>query len=132
MIPPVHENRKIRQLQVATWCAKAFGSEQAYSVPHRGLRFFEEASEGAQASGVTKEMAHKMVDYVWSRPVGELAQELGGIGVTVLALAEAARLSADLCERNEIVRVLSKPLEHFADRNQVKNDAGFNLSGESK
>lgn len=57
---------------------------------------------------------------------GELSQELGGVGVTLLALAAAANVSADDAELTEIRRVLSKPLEHFWARNKVKNDAGFN------
>jgi hypothetical protein len=88
---------------------------------------FEEAAEGAQAAGCDREMAHLLIDHVWDRPVGKLSQELGGIGVTVLALAEAAGLDADQCERDETARVLAKPLEHFAKRNQAKNDAGFNV-----
>lgn len=118
-------DRLERQKGVSGWALDAFGEAEAMSVSHRGLRFFEEAGEGAQAAGVTVEMAHKMVDYVWGRPVGDLGQELGGIGVTVLALAQAAGYDADAEEVREIERVLSKPIDHFTKRNQVKKDAGF-------
>lgn len=120
--------RSERQEEVSGWAVDAFGSEEALSIPHRGLRMFEEAGEGAQAAGVTLELAHKMVDYIWGRPVGNLGQELGGIGVTVLALAQAAGLDADAEEVREIDRVLSKPREHFSQRNKVKNDAGFRIA----
>jgi hypothetical protein len=122
------EQRDGRQVQVADWCARAFGADHASSLPQRGIRMLEEAAEAAQAAGVRREMAHKLIDYVWDRPAGELAQELGGVGVTVLALAQAAKLSADTCEQDEIARVLAKPIEHFAKRNRVKNDAGFNVA----
>ena len=70
-------------------------------------------------------MAHRLVDYVFSRPVGVLHQELGGVGVCILALAAAAGLSADEEERREVERVLAKPLDHFRQRNAAKNAAGF-------
>lgn len=121
-------NRNRRQTQVAAWCAAAFGRDHAASIPQRGVRLLEEAIEAAQASGADRDMAHKLVDYVFDRPTGELSQELGGVGVTLLALAEAAGVSAEGCECAEIARVLAKPLEHFAKRNQQKNDAGFSVA----
>ncbi len=116
------ESRETRQSTVAEWCRNAFG---ASSLRQRGIRLLEEAAEAAQTCDVDVDMAHRLLDYVWSRPKGALAQELGGVGLTTLALAEAAGLSADGCERAEVQRVLSKPLEHFRKRNQEKNQAGF-------
>jgi hypothetical protein len=123
----VSEGRDARQLQVAAWCAAAFGYGHAASVPQRGVRLAEEAIEAAQAAGCDRAMIHRLVDYVFDRPAGQLAQELGGVGVTALALAQAANLSADECEWAEVARVLSKPLSDFAARNAVKNEAGFNV-----
>jgi NTP pyrophosphatase (non-canonical NTP hydrolase) len=119
------EMRDARQARVAEWCAAAFGIDQASSVEQRGLRLLEEAIEAYQAAGCNREQAHKLVDYVFARPPGKLAQELGGVGITTLALANACGASADAEEARELERVLSKPLAHFAARNQVKNDAGF-------
>lgn len=117
--------RDDRQLSVADWCIAAFGREQAVSLAQRGIRLVEEAIEAAQASGCERDMVHKLVDYVFDRPVGELHQELGGVGVGALALAAAAGLSADECEAREVARILAKPLAHFAARNEAKNAAGF-------
>lgn len=117
--------RDLRQRKVADWCAVAFGSDHAASIPQRGIRHVEEAIEASQAAGCERDMIHKLVDYVFDRPAGELWQELGGSGLTLLALAQAAGVSADECETAEIARVLAKPLEHFTKRNQSKNDAGF-------
>jgi len=117
--------RDTRQKQVADWCAAAFGTDQAASIQQRGVRLLEEAVEVYQACGCDPAMAHKLVDYVFSRPPGTIQQELGGVGVTVLALANAAGISADKAESDEVARVLSKPLAHFTARNQAKNDAGF-------
>lgn len=107
------------------WTRQAFGDEQATSLPQRGLRLLEEAIEAAQAAGVERAMALKLVDYVFDRPPGVLHQELGGVGVTTLALAAAAGLSADDEEEREVARVLAKPLKHFTERNEAKNAAGF-------
>lgn len=117
-----------RQQAIACWCAAAFGFAAATSLPQRGIRLLEEACEAAQAAGVNTEMAHKLVDYVWSRPVGELKQEIGGVGVTLLALAAAVRTSADECEAAEVMRVLAKPIDYFKQRNAVKNAAGFDAT----
>ncbi len=110
--------RDQRQAAVYTWAQAAFGTEQATSLPQRGLRLLEEAIEAYQAAGGAAEPAHR-------RPAGSMKQELGGVGVTVLALAAAAGLSADEAEIEEVDRVLSKPIEHFRKRNEVKNQAGF-------
>lgn len=123
--------RDERQKQVAKWCAAAFGVDHQSSIPQRGVRLLEESIEAYQAAGGRAEMAHKLVDYTFSRPVGELSQELGGVGIGLLALAEAAGISADAEERRELERVLSKPLEHFTKRNQAKNDAGFNVAAQA-
>lgn len=117
--------RDWRQLLVQQWCIRAFGYDEATSIPQRGIRLLEEAAEAAQASDVTEAMAVDMIRYVYSKRKGFLSQELGGVAVTLLALAEAAGLSADHCETGEIQRVPNKPIEHFRERNQVKNDAGF-------
>ena len=117
--------RDIGQRVVAEWCAAAFGQDHAASVEQRGLRHVEEAIEASQSAGCDRAIVHKLVDYVFDRPPGDLNQEIGGSGLTLLALAAAAGLSADAEEQREVDRVKSKPLEHFAKRNRVKNEAGF-------
>lgn len=117
--------RDQRQQRVFDWCVAAFGVGQSTSIEQRGLRLLEEAIEAYQAAGCDPAQAHKLVDYVFARPPGNLSQELGGVGMTVLALANAVGISADDAEARELERVLSKPLAHFAARNKAKNDAGF-------
>ena len=121
--------RDHRQITVADWCERAFGKEQAASVQQRCLRLLEESIEAYQAVGCDEQTAIDLVRYVFSRPKGELRQEIGGIGLVLLSVAQAAGLSAEAEECREIDRVLAKPLEHFTKRNQEKNDAGFLVTG---
>lgn len=123
--------RDERQATVFAWTKEAFTLEQAVSLPQRGLRLLEEALEAFQAAGGNLTMARRLADYVFSRPVGQLHQELGGVGVGLLALAAAADLSADEAERLEVARVLDKPLEHFQKRNAAKNAAGLLMTHHS-
>jgi NTP pyrophosphatase (non-canonical NTP hydrolase) len=117
--------RHARQLAVRCWAAACFGETETTSVEQRGIRLLEEAIEAYQAAGASEAMAHELVRYVFQRPKGELAQELGGVAVTTLLLAEAAGVDADDAECKEIARVLSKSPQEFAARNAAKNAAGF-------
>lgn len=120
--------RDQRQRTVSKWATACFGRNEALSVAQRGMRLVEEAIEAAQAACVPKEKVLAMVEHVYERPAGELHQELGGVGITLLALAQAAQLSADDCEAMELERVLSKPTKYYAERNAAKNAAGFDIS----
>jgi hypothetical protein len=117
--------RDVRQAQIFAWTQRAFSEAQAISLPQRALRLLEEAVEAFQSVGGDPAMAHRLVDYVFSRPIGVLHQELGGVSVCVLALAAAAGLSADVEEHREVQRVLSKPISEFTQRNAAKNAAGL-------
>jgi NTP pyrophosphatase (non-canonical NTP hydrolase) len=118
-----------RQERIAEWAKAAFGEAEATDLVQRGMRLLEESIEAAQAVDMPIEMAHKLVDYVYGRPKGELGQELGGIGITLLCLAAAAGISADQCESTEAERVLSKSLEFWKERNARKNAAGLRAPG---
>lgn len=125
----MYEPRVVRQRVVHDFCVRAFGADHASSVEQRAVRMLEESIEAYQAASGTAEMAHRLIDYIFAKPTGSLVQELGGVGVTVLALAHAAGLNADAAEVAEIERVLSKPPEWFTARNAAKNAAGFDVTG---
>lgn len=115
--------RDDRQDEITQWVIRCFG-EKAMSLTERANRFLEEAFELYQASGMSKEQALRLLDYVYARPVGEPGQEIGGVGISLLALAEALNVSADAEEFEELSRVLSKPPKHFRDRHNLKADQG--------
>ena len=121
-------SRDRRQAMIAAWAELAFGREEATGLPQRGLRLLEEAIEVFQACGAPAELAHELVTHVFKRPCGMIGQELGGVAVSLLALAAAAGRSADAEECLEIHRVLTRPVEDFSRRNAAKNAAGFKIS----
>jgi hypothetical protein len=75
----------------------------------RADRFVEEALELAQTMPeFGAERAHALVDYVFGRPVGERAQEVGGVMVTLAALCNAASISINNSAETELARVWTK------------------------
>lgn len=119
-------DRDHRQHDVFDWVTTAFGPDHANNLAARSTRFFEEAIELFQAGGGDLEMAHRLLDYVFSRPVGELSKEIGAVGLTLLSVAALLGLSATEEEEREIDRVTAIDPQKFAERNREKNDAGFN------
>jgi hypothetical protein len=55
-------------------------------VVERRNRFYEEATEAAQALGMTEQDAHELVAYTFSRPVGEPEKEIGAAALTLASL----------------------------------------------
>ncbi len=93
------------QVQVADWVLEALGEETAKNIPERSLRFAEEAIELTQACGVDAETVHRLVDYVFSRPVGDPAQEVAGALVTLYSAAAALGIDADEELEKELKRI---------------------------
>lgn len=118
--------RNNRQKVLFHWIERAFGQQcDTTSVAERRRRFLEEALELFQAAGGELADVVKFAEHVFSKPVGEVSQEVGGVSVTLLTLCEAFKISAELCEQTEMDRVLSKDLEHFRQRNAAKRAAGL-------
>lgn len=92
------------QRRAGNWVSTALGDECANSRKERNHRFLEEALELVQSLECTRAEAHMLVDYVFDRPTGETPQELGGVVITLAALANAANLSAADCGEAELTR----------------------------
>lgn len=116
------------QANVLAWAVNSFGPI-ARNRDERAARLAEEAIEIAQAEGVSLDIVVRIATRVYSRPAGELWQELGGLGITMLAFAENAGLNVDTCTEREWRRVLSKTPEWWAKKHAEKVEAGTaNLS----
>ena len=93
------------QQRVHPWMLECFGPEISFEADERNRRFFEEAVELVQANGMSREHAHWMVDYVFSRAVGEVPAEVGGVVVTLAALCTAKGVNLEATFEAEVERI---------------------------
>jgi hypothetical protein len=124
--PPVMDGF---QGEVDRWMVKCFGREIADDVPERNHRFLEEALELIQANGATREEAHMLVDYVFDRPVGDVAQELGGVMLTLAALSNASRFYMETAGIVELDRVNQPAIIDKVRAKQATKPASSPLPG---
>lgn len=108
------------QARVAAWLHDTFGMTIAEDGVERNHRFLEEALELCQACGCTKEEANQLVDYVFSRPVGEKGQEVGGVMVTLASLCFAQHLNMVREGENELTRVEQPEVQQKIRDKQAK------------
>lgn len=94
------------QRAVGRWMRGCFVTPEAMTIEQRSFRMLEEANELAQAGGVTREEAHRLVDYVYDRPKGEIEQEIGGVAVTLAGLAEVKNVTVEICAERELHRCI--------------------------
>lgn len=96
------------QDRVKPWMLECFGLVIAADRQERNHRFLEEALELVQSCGATASEAHQLVDYVYGREVGEKAQEVGGVMVTLAALCLAQNLDMHDAAETELARIWTK------------------------
>lgn len=87
-----------------TWIHECFGDAFASSRTERALRFLEEALELAQSSGIGRDYAGRLLDYVFGRPAGEVRQEVGGVMVCLAALCSQAGVDMEQAGWDELRR----------------------------
>ncbi len=92
------------QERTHAWMMECFGAAVVENMDERLHRFLEEAMELAQSLGYTSEQAMTMVDYVWRRPPGNPAQEIGGTMVCLAALCTQIGGDMDICAEVELTR----------------------------
>lgn len=119
------------QSQVREWTTECFGTEAAMHVVDRSHRFTEEALELAQATGTTREDAHKLVDYVYDRPTGEVSNEVGGVLLTTAALCTALGINLWRCARNILPYAWSN-VKRIKAKRASKTSADCPLPGASE
>ena len=116
-----HERRT--QKKVLDWAVRSFGNI-AKNRDERAARLAEEAIEVAQAEGVPEAIVSKILARVYSRPIGELSREIGGVGITLEALAENAGHDLEADTEREWRRVLSKSKDWWTKKHAAKVAAG--------
>ncbi len=128
---PALSNRQQRQAEILQWANATFGKATASNTSERIRRFAEESIELVQAAGLEKQSIHDLIDHIYAKPVGNLAQEIGQVGVSLLALAERLGIQADEEECKEFQRISSLPTEHWRARQNAKAEKGLGLPSSS-
>lgn len=105
------------------WTEHCFGKEIADDKIERNYRFTEEALELVQSAGIEKEKVLELVEYVFSRPVGEIKQEVGGVMVTLAAFCNANRINLEDEANNELQRCWNniEKIRHKQANKKIKN-----------
>ncbi|WP_319520157.1 hypothetical protein [uncultured Martelella sp.] len=96
------------QKRVDPWMQACFGAEISADRLERGDRLIEEVLELLQAVGYPRERITSLMEYTWSRPPGEPAQEVGGTMVTLAAFCLAHGLDMHENGETELARVWTK------------------------
>jgi len=111
-------------LNVAAWVRETFGEASAENAPERTLRAVEEVVELAQALDVDPATLHRLIDYVYSRPVGNVGQEIAGSLVTIFAAAAALEVDVDEVFAAEMDRIHTpEVIERCRRRQHEKREA---------
>ena len=90
------------QERVRRWGMHTFGLVVMRDRRERGFRFCEESLELVQAIGLSKEDVIKLVDYVYGRPIGNIKEEIGGVGTTLASVCTAHDIDMEDCFDNEL------------------------------
>lgn len=97
--------RRSFQAGVAEWMGQCFLPSLYSNMTERGDRLLEEVLELLQAHGYDKTRVPTLVDYVFGRPVGEPAQEVGGVMVTLAGYCWVAGLDMHAAGDAELARI---------------------------
>lgn len=117
------------QARILPWLLECFGEAIASDSTERNHRFLEEALELVQACDCTPDEAHKLVDYVFGRRVGERAQEVGGVMVTLAALCLAQGLDMHQAGETELSRITQPVMVELIREKQKAKPAMSPLPG---
>lgn len=114
----------MKQLQdrVRDWVLTTFGNENPL-LYERALRMLEEAVETTQCCKVPRDQVHRLIDYVYDRPVGDISQEIGGTAVGLLALAAFSGVNSEEALLTELDRIESPEIRAKARRRDLEKQA---------
>lgn len=93
------------QAGVAEWMGQCFLPSLYSNMTERGDRLLEEVLELLQANGYDSARVPTLVNYVFGRPVGVPAQEVGGVMVTLAGYCWVAGLDMHAAGHAELARI---------------------------
>lgn len=115
------------QPRVHQWLLDCFGWEIAGDRQERGDRLLEEVLELLQSGGYDPARVAALRDYVWRRPVGEPAQEVGGVMVTLAAYCVAHDLDMMGAGETELSRIVQPEIVQKIRAKQAAKPTGSAL-----
>jgi hypothetical protein len=132
-VPHAHWMRFYNDMQRAhRWVCDRFGTAAANNRRERADRVLEEALElhqhayrEEQEVGECKSLA--LVQRVYSREVGERAQEMAGLMHTLMVFAFVTKVDLQKEVRKEMERIEALPKEHFQRKMREKFEAGVGM-----
>lgn len=104
-----------QESRVRRWVNYTLG-EQAMTPRARALRLVEEAIEVGQCCGLSSLDVERLTGLVYSKPRGDVAQEIGGVAVCLFGVAAAFEMRVAPLAEAELVRIESGPARKFRDR----------------
>lgn len=90
------------QILAFAWLCRCFGKEIARNKRERAFRFGEEAIELLQASELSKDDVINLVNYVYSREIGDPVDEIGGAIVCLTVLAEVHNVDLEMASEHAL------------------------------
>lgn len=114
------------QAGVSDWMSRCFVPSLYSNMTERGDRLLEEVLELLQAHGYDESRVTTLVNYVYGRPVGEPAQEVGGVMVTLAGYCWIAGLDMHAAGDAELARI-TKPevMAKIRAKQEAKNALHF-------
>ncbi|NIJ84424.1 hypothetical protein FHY35_001379 [Xanthomonas arboricola] len=111
------------QAGVSKWMGECFLPSLYSNMTERGDRQLEEVLELLQSNGYEPARVATLVDYVYGRPVGEPAQEVGGVMVTLAGYCWVAGLDMHAEGARELERITQPEVMAKIRRKQEAKNA---------
>lgn len=115
-------------VRVIAWGTRVLGKAIMESRWERVMRLLEEALELAQVEKISVAEVDFLVKRVFSRPVGEFTNEVGGVMVCMVALAHAAQIDLIEILSKEVDRIEKLDPEAVRAKQRRKWDAGVGIN----
>ena len=114
------------QQRVADWMQQAFIPSLYSNMTERGDRVLEEVLELLQSHGYDPARVATLVQYVFGRPAGEPAQEVGGVMVTLAGYCFIAGLDMHAAGEAELARICQpEVMAKIRAKQEAKNALHF-------
>ena len=114
------------QQRVAEWMQQAFIPSLYSNMVERGDRLLEEVLELLQSHGYDPARVATLVQYVFGRPAGEPAQEVGGVMVTLAGYCFIAGLDMHAAGEAELARICQpEVMAKIRAKQEAKNALHF-------